>query len=63
MIGYSSFRRKPSSAAIEAIKPIYKLLVDAEKTGGMDASQKLLEDYLSQNNTTYNDLVINLQRS
>ena len=63
IIGYSSFRRKPSKAAIDAIGPVYKLLVDAEKTGGMEASGKILGDFLAQNNTTYDDLVMNLQKS
>jgi len=63
IIGYSSFRRKPSKAALEAIEPVYKLLIDAEKKGGMKASGELLGNFLAQNNTTYNDLVMNLQKS
>jgi len=62
IIGYSSFRRKPPRSAIEKIAPIYKLLVDAESRGGMDASAKLLNEYLKDNKTTYNELVINLQK-
>lgn len=63
IIGYSSFRRKPSKAALDAIIPVYKQLVEAEKSGGMEASGKLLADFLKQNNTTYNDLVLTLQKS
>ena len=63
IVGYSSFRRKPSRAAIDAIEPVYKLLIDAEKKGGMEASGKLLTGFLEENNTTYNDLIINLQKS
>jgi len=63
IIGYSSFRRKPSKTAIEAITPVYKLLVDAEKKGGMKASGELLGAFLKEHNTTYNDLVMNLQKS
>lgn len=63
IIGYSSFRRKPSRVAVETIAPVYKLLVDAEKKGGMKASAQLLGDFLAENKTTYNDLVINLQKS
>lgn len=63
IIGYSSFRRKPSKAAIDAITPVYGLLIDAEKQGGMAQSGKLLGDFLAQHNTTYNDLVMNLQKS
>ncbi len=63
IVGYSSFRRRPSQGAIKAIIPVYKLLVETEKKGGMRASQELLEKYLKDNKTTYNDFVINLQKS
>jgi len=62
IISYTSVRRKPPQSAIDAIAPIYKLLIDAEKTGGMEASGKLLGSYLSENKTTYEELVINLQK-
>lgn len=62
ILGYSSFRRRPSQKAIDAIEPIYKLLCDAEKTGGMEASAKLLNDYLTENKTTYEELVLSLQK-
>ncbi len=62
IISYTSVRRKPPQTAIDAITPIYKLLVDAEKQGGMDASARILNDYLQENNTTYEELVINLQK-
>lgn len=62
IIGYTSFRRKPPKSAIKAIEPVYKLLVEAEKKGGMTASKQLLEDFLSQHKTTYNALVMNLQK-
>ena len=62
IIGYTSFRRKPPKSAIEQITPVYKLLVDAEKRGGMEASGKLLADFLKEHKTTYNTLVMNLQK-
>lgn len=62
IIGYTSVRRKPTQAAIDAIIPIYKLLIDAENTGGMDASLKLLTGYLEQNKITYDALVCSLQK-
>lgn len=62
IIGYTSFRRKPPKSAIEQIEPVYKLLVDAEKKGGTESSEKLLSDFLKQHNTTYNALVMNLQK-
>jgi len=62
IISYTSVRRKPPQSAIDAIIPIYKLLIDAEKRGGMEASGKLLNDYLAENKITYEELVINLQK-
>ena len=62
IISYTSIRRKPPQSAINAIEPIYKLLCDAEKSGGMDASAKLLGDFLAENKIEYDELVINLQK-
>ena len=62
IIGYTSVRRKPPKSAIKAIEPIYKLLIDAEKTGGMKASGKLLFSHLEANNISYDEFVIKLYR-
>ncbi len=62
IISYTSIRRKPPQSAIDAITPIYKLLVDAEKTGEMEASGKILGDFLAQNKVEYTELVTNLQK-
>jgi len=62
IISYTSVRRKPTQSAVNAIIPIYKLLVDAEKRGGMEASGKLLGDYLAENKIGYEELVMNLQK-
>ncbi len=62
IISYTSVRRKPPQSAIDAIAPIYKLLIDAEKSGGMDASGKLLNNFLAENKIGYDELVINLQK-
>jgi len=63
IVGYSSFRRRPKRSAIEAIAPVYAQLVEAEKNGGMEASGKLLGDFLEQNKTSYNELVFALQNA
>ncbi|MEA3522431.1 MAG: PAS domain-containing protein [Campylobacterota bacterium] len=62
IISYTSVRRKPPQSAIDTIKPIYKLLIDAEKNGGINASEKLLHSYLAENNVGYDEFVINLQK-
>ncbi len=62
IISYTSVRRKPPQSAIDTIVPIYKLLTDAEKRGGMDASSKLLNNFLAEHKTTYEQFVTNLQK-
>ncbi|MEA1891576.1 MAG: PAS domain-containing protein [Campylobacterota bacterium] len=62
IISYTSVRRKPPQSAIDAIIPIYKLLVDAEQRGGMDSSAKILNDFLKEKNIGYDEFVINLQK-
>lgn len=62
IVSYTSFRRKPKKEAVEAIEPIYELLCDAEESGGMKESGKILTDFLAQKNMEYSEFIINLQR-
>ena len=66
IIGYTSFRKKPSRKAIETITPVYQALVDAEKSGGMNASYDLLKKTLNATDDNivekYHELVFNLQK-
>jgi len=62
IISYTSVRRKPPQSAIDTIVPIYKLLLDAQNTNGVQGSEKILNDFLQQHNTTYEELIINLQK-
>jgi len=62
LIGYYSVRRKPKESALNAIKPVYQLLLDAEKSGGMNASEKLLENFLNEKGVSYDELIIGLQK-
>ncbi|TLD85079.1 PAS domain-containing protein [Helicobacter sp. MIT 11-5569] len=61
VIGYYSVRRRASKAGIEAMIEIYKQLLLIEKEHGLDASVKFVLDYLEQNNTTWDKLIIDLQ--
>ncbi|MDX1295420.1 MAG: PAS domain-containing protein [Sulfurimonadaceae bacterium] len=61
IIGYYSVRRKPNPRALEIIKPLYKQMLDAEKTGGMEASAKLLNDALADQGATYDEFIIHIQ--
>lgn len=61
IIGYTSVRRKPKQSAIDAVVPLYKEMIQLERTGGMEASSKYLFDFLDENGVTYDELVISLQ--
>ncbi|MEJ5168040.1 MAG: PAS domain-containing protein [Arcobacteraceae bacterium] len=61
IIGYTSVRRKPNPKALEIIIPIYKKLLEAEKSGGMDSSKTILINLLEEKNMEYNELIIALQ--
>ncbi len=60
--GYYSVRRKPNSKAVDEIKGVYKLLLDAEKRGGISASDKVMTDFLKDKGLSYDEYIISLQR-
>jgi hypothetical protein len=48
------------------IEPLYKKLVEAEQSGGMEASKTVLTEFLSENGAsiaTFNDAMEKLQNS
>lgn len=61
-VGYYSVRRMPNPKALEIIKPLYKSMLEAEKSGGMDASKKLLDNLLNEKGVGYDELIINIQQ-
>lgn len=61
-IGYYSVRRKPSQKALEVIEPLYKALLDAQKSGGIADSEKLLHETLQKKGVSYDEFIINLQK-
>jgi len=63
---YVSTRKGMSVAARAIIEPLYKELIVAEQSGGMEASQAILEDFLKSNGAslaTFNDAMQKLQNS
>ncbi|MBE9396177.1 PAS domain-containing protein [Pontibacterium sp. N1Y112] len=66
IVGYYSVRRKPSDQAIAALAPIYKEMLELEARAGAkdgpDASTRLLQEKLDAMGTTYNDLVMSLDK-
>ncbi|MEA3373279.1 MAG: PAS domain-containing protein [Campylobacterota bacterium] len=61
IIGYYSVRRKPNPKALEIIKPLYAKMVDAERSGGMEASGRLLNDLLADKGVSYDEFIITIQ--
>ncbi|WP_373072644.1 PAS domain-containing protein [Sulfurimonas sp.] len=57
IVSYTAFRRAAPRDAIEEITPIYKELVKLENTGGMEASEKYLRDFLESKNMTYDEFI------
>ncbi len=62
IVGYTSVRRKPPQSAVDTIAPIYRKLLEAESRGGLDASQKILDEMLKEQRVTYDEFIITLQK-
>ncbi len=60
VVGYHSSRRTASKKAIEIIKPIYDILLEAEKKGGMEASGKILNDLLKEKGVSYDEFILSI---
>ena len=60
IIGYHSVRRKPKTDALQKIATLYNALNVAEKSGGMAASEKILNTQLTQLGTTYDEFIFTL---
>jgi PAS domain S-box-containing protein len=59
--GYTSVRIKPKRSAIAAVTPLYAALLKEEKSGGMEASSRALQKFLTEQKISYEALVIALQ--
>jgi len=60
IIGYYSVRRRPKAEALKSIQSIYTALLSAERSGGMAAGMKLLDDTLKNKGITYDEFVLAL---
>ncbi len=60
VIGYHSARRKPTAKAMNTILPLYQSLLNTERSGGVAASQKLLDDKLKQLGKSYDEFIFSL---
>lgn len=63
-VGYYSVRRKPSSAALAAIIPIYKSMLEVEKNNQtkdqIEASTKILTKLLEEKGMSYEEFILSI---
>lgn len=60
IIAYHSVRRKPDMQALNAIKPLYQALLNAERNGGIRAGEALLTSELQKRKATYDEFILSL---
>ena len=60
IISHTAFRKAAPQKAIDAMAPIYQKLVEIEKEGGMEASEKYLRGFLEENHVTYDEFINDL---
>lgn len=58
VVGYYSVRRKATAQALNIIKPLYKQLLSAEKIGGVEASQKIVNQLLEKHGGRYDKFIL-----
>lgn len=58
VVGYHSARRNPSKKALEVIVPLYKKLLEAEKRGGIAASEKMMDELLKEKGVHYDEFIL-----
>jgi len=57
IISHIAFRKAAPREAINAIEPIYKNLLEIEKTDGIEASEKYFQSYLKDKDISYDDFI------
>ena len=61
IIGYYSVRRKVNERALPVVEDLYTKLLQEESRGGIDASQKYLNNLLEEKGVSYDEFVTSLQ--
>ena len=61
IIGYHSVRRSPNPEAVKLIAPVYAKMLQAERSGGMEASGKILNDTLQSLGVTYEQFILSYE--
>jgi hypothetical protein len=60
VVGYHSARRKPSQEAIATITPLYQKLLQAEKSAGVHASEKIMNELLQSKGVEYDEFILSI---
>ncbi|MDD5160005.1 MAG: PAS domain-containing protein [Sulfuricurvum sp.] len=60
IIGFHSVRRKPTTEALSVIIPLYRSLLNGENSGGLNVSQSILDEQLSQSGKSYDQFILSL---
>lgn len=61
IVGYYSVRRKPNPKALERIKPLYRKISLAERSGGVKAGRKSLDEFMNEQGAEYDEYIIHIQ--
>ena len=57
IISHTAYRKAAPQKAVETMIPIYAKLIEIEKAGGMEASEKYLRGFLESQHKTYDEFV------
>ena len=60
VVGYHSSRRVASQQALSIVEPLYKQLLSAERSGGVNASEKILNDLLKEKGMEYDEFILTI---
>lgn len=61
IIDFHSVRRKASHNAVNIITELYKILIDEERRGGINASEKALNKLLENKGVSYDEFIKSIQ--
>jgi len=57
IISHTAFRKAAPRKAVDVMEPIYQKLLEIEKDGGVEASEKYLRGFLEDQHKTYDEFV------
>jgi PAS domain S-box-containing protein len=60
IISHTAFRKAAPKKAVETMQTIYQKLLEIEKEGGMEASEKYLRGFLEEKKMTYDEYIDDL---